>query len=189
MGLAESALILLGIGIVSSRFKAGVGLGELGTGISTLVAAPLVGTGTGLSTFSGGLRDLAETLGDLGRGFSALFESIPKIPGFGPGEGFGGNGGGARQNGNGQVWFMTQPDLTTDSGGSGNTLLTGGGGNVPNGRILTLEGVGAAKNGFTGTYSQALSFYQSRGLSLYQAQALVSPHYGIDKPLVVGNLV
>ncbi|GAI39993.1 unnamed protein product, partial [marine sediment metagenome] len=30
MGLAQSALILLGIGIISSRFKAGVGLGELG---------------------------------------------------------------------------------------------------------------------------------------------------------------
>lgn len=122
MGLAQSALILLGIGIVSSRFKAGVGLGELGTGISTLVAAPLVGTGTGLSVFSGGLRDLAETLGDLGRGFSTLFESIPKIPGFG------GGGGGTR---NGPVlWPAIQP-LIPDSGGNVTTLLSGGGGNVP----------------------------------------------------------
>lgn len=139
MGLAESALILLGIGIVSSRFKAGVGLGELGTGISTLVAAPLVGTGTGLSVFSGGLRDLAETLGDLGRGFSALFESIPKIPGFGPGEGEGGGGGGARI-GNGssivpKIWFATQP-LIPDSGGNARTLLTGGGGSVPTNGVI-----------------------------------------------------
>lgn len=80
MGLAQSALVLLGIGIVSSRFKAGVGLGELGTGISTLVAAPLVGTGTGLSTFAGGIRDLSSTLGDLGRGLGALFANIPKLP-------------------------------------------------------------------------------------------------------------
>ena len=123
MGLAQSALILLGIGIVSSRFKAGVGLGELGMGIQTLVAAPLTGTGSGLSAFSGGLRDLAETLGDLGRGFGALFENIPKLPPSTPG------------NGNGQqleslpIFAAIQP-LVPDSGGSSNTLLAGGGGNV-----------------------------------------------------------
>ena len=89
MGLAQSALILLGIGIVSSRFKAGTGLGELGSGISTLVAAPLVGTGTGLSTFAGGIRDLSTTLGDLGRGIGALFENIPKLPPTTPGNGNG----------------------------------------------------------------------------------------------------
>lgn len=137
MGLAQSALILLGIGIVSSRFKAGVGLGELGTGIQTLVAAPLTGTGTGLSAFSGGLRDLAETLGDLGRGFGELFENIPKLPPGTPG------------NGNGQqlekyippisergpIWSMTQP-LIPDSGGSSNTLLAGGGGAVTDNRYV-----------------------------------------------------
>lgn len=137
MGIAQSALILLGIGIVSSRFKAGVGLGELGTGISTLVAAPLTGTGTGLSSLAGGIRDISETLGDLGRGFSDLFASIPKLPslpgaspappGFGPGEGWGANGGG----GGARITFPTRPALLVpDSGGSGNTLLTGGGGAV-----------------------------------------------------------
>jgi len=127
MGIAQSALILLGIGIVSSRFKAGVGLGELGTGIQTLVAAPLTGTGTGLSAFAGGLRDVFETFGDLGRGLSSLFGAIPKLPG---------NGYVPPLNGNGQqlesfpIYAATRP-LITDSGGSLASLLTGGGGNVP----------------------------------------------------------
>ena len=138
MGVAQSALILLGIGIISSRFKAGVGLGELGTGIQTLVAAPLTGTGTGLSSFAGGLRDLAESLGDIGRGFSTLFESIPKLPTIpgdglpGPNQGqlpsppppsnggFGGDGAGIRT-----------AILIPDGGGNPSQLLPGGGGNVP----------------------------------------------------------
>lgn len=121
MGLWESALILLGIGIVSSRFKAGVGLGELGVGIQTLVAAPLVGTGTGLSAFAGGIRDISETLGDLGRGFATLFESIPKLPElpkWWPSE----NGLPPPSSGNG---------LMTVSGGDQTSQLAGGGGNVP----------------------------------------------------------
>lgn len=122
MGLAESALILLGIGIVSSRFEAGKGLGELGAGIQTLVAAPLTGTGTGLSTFAGGLRDVFETFGDLGRGLGALFENIPKLPQQPPG------------NGNGQQLerapIYTVSRLVQDSGGSSSSLLSGGGGNV-----------------------------------------------------------
>ncbi len=80
LGLAQSALILLGIGIVSSRFKAGTGLGELGAGITSLVAAPLTGTGTGLSSLAGGIRDISETFGDLGRGLGTLFENIPALP-------------------------------------------------------------------------------------------------------------
>lgn len=188
MGLAESALILLGIGIVSSRFKAGVGLGELGTGIQKLVAAPLTGTGTGLSIFAGGLRDVFETFGDLGRGLGALFESIPKIPGFGGGEGFGGNGGGARKNGNGQVWYMTQPygtpkELITEGGGSDKALLPGGGGNVPNGRILTL---GTDIGPITGTYSEIFQFYTTRGFTPQQVHSLVDPHF---TNLSGGNLV
>ena len=123
MGLAQSALILLGIGIVSSRFKAGVGLGELGTGIQTLVAAPLTGTGTGLSSFAGGLRDLSESLGDLGRGFGALFENIPKLPPTTPGDG------------NGQqlerLPIIRPAVLVTQGGGDSSQLLPGGGGNVP----------------------------------------------------------
>ena len=108
-----------------------MGLGELGTGIQTLVAAPLTGTGTGLSSLAGGVRDVAETFGDLGRGLSDLFSAIPKLPGaspappgIGPGEGFNGGGGGTRI-----VWPAVQP-LIPDSGGSKNTLLAGGGGAV-----------------------------------------------------------
>jgi len=120
MGLWESALILLGVGIVSSRFKAGVGLGELGTGIQTLIAAPLTGTGTGLSSFAGGVRDLSETLGDLGRGIGELFKNIPSLPsplltppllpGAAPSNGV---------------------PLITVSGGDKTSDLAGGGGNVP----------------------------------------------------------
>ena len=116
MGLWESALILLGVGILSSKMEAGKGLGELGTGIQTLIAAPLVGTGAGLSTLAGGLRDIFETFGDLGRGISAVFAGIPKwaLPGYvGPG----GAGSG----------------LLPSSGGDDTDLLPGGGGNVPNG--------------------------------------------------------
>lgn len=133
MGLAESAAILLGIGIVSSRFKAGVGLGELGTGISTLVAAPLTGTGTGLSSFAGGVRDLAQTFGDLGRGLGELFANIPKLPPAreGPPR-HGTTNGNGNGNGGPPIYQLLAPasNLIPDSGGSSNTLLTGGGGAV-----------------------------------------------------------
>ena len=127
------ALMLLGIGIISERFGGGKGLISLGTGVSTLVAAPLKGTGTGLSSLAGGLKDLAATFGDIGRGLSALFDAIPKgpltgipfapiaaptpapAPAPGPIPFIGGNG----------------PALIPVSGGSGATLLPGGGGNVP----------------------------------------------------------
>ncbi len=106
MGIWESALMLLGIGIISSKFKAGVGLGELGLGIRELTAAPLGGLGTGLGEFGGGLRIFAESLGDIGRGFGDLFAFIPQ-------------------------W--ARPGLSTDSGGADTDLYTGGGGNVPPG--------------------------------------------------------
>lgn len=121
MGIWESALILLGIGIVSERFGAGIGLGELGTGIRTLAAAPLGGVGAGLGEFGTGLRTFAEALGDVGRGFGELFKNIPKLPSpfltppLLPGEA-------PPVNGNG---------LMTVSGGDTTTNLPGGGGNVP----------------------------------------------------------
>lgn len=175
MGLWESALILLGIGIVSSRFKAGVGLGELGVGIQTLVAAPLVGTGTGLSTFAGGLRDVFETFGDLGRGLGSLFENIPKLPPQQEGPRL------PRTdpwtslpNGNG--------NLITVSGGDKSTQDSGGGGNVPtNGKVLTL---GTPQGVWTGTYAQATSKYAQLGFSASQIHSLLDPLY-----LSVGNNV
>jgi len=133
MGLAESALILLGIGIVSSRFKAGVGLGELGVGIQTLVAAPLMGTGTGLSSLAGGLKDVFETFGDLGRGLSTLFESIPTLP---PAQ----EGPRLPRTIPPTIAPTPSPPLVTVSGGDQTTSLAGGGGNVPKtyNHILTL---------------------------------------------------
>jgi len=106
MGIWESALILLGIGIVSQRFKAGVGLAELGVGIRELAGAPFGGFGVGLGELGTGMRTFAESLGDIGRGFGELFKFIPK-------------------------W--AQPGLSTDSGGADTDLYTGGGGNVPPG--------------------------------------------------------
>jgi len=125
MGIWESALILLGVGIVSSRFKAGVGLQELGLGIRELGAAPLGGIGTGLGEFAGGLRLFAESLGDIGRGFGELFKHIPTLPSVpglplpGPADPYKG--------------LPPPPTYMTVSGGDMTTQLTGGGGNVPRG--------------------------------------------------------
>ena len=133
MGIWQSALILLGIGIVSERFGAGVGLGELGTGIRTLAAAPLGGLGVGFGEFGTGLRTFAESLGDIGRGFGELFKHIPQLPAPGP------PGPGPQivtpTNGNG---------LMTVSGGDDTTNWTGGGGNVTPG----LPSVGFNGGGF-----------------------------------------
>lgn len=131
MGIAESALVLLGIGILSGKLGAGTGLSELGTGIQTLVAAPLTGTGTGLLSFATGLRAVFETFGDLGRGLSSLFESIPKYdpstPPFIPDP--------TTPDPTEPISILpTRPpifNLTQTGGGSNNTLLAGGGGNVP----------------------------------------------------------
>lgn len=138
MGLGESALILLGVGIISQRFGAGLGLEQLGVGIKTLAAAPLGGVGLGIGEFAGGLRGLAESLGDIGRGFGELFAHIPQLPPRRelppPGEipgipgpaypGWGGDGGGVRS-------FIGQPTLSPSAGGGSSDLLPGGGGSTP----------------------------------------------------------
>ena len=170
MGIWESALILLGIGIVSERFGAGVGLGELGTGIRTLAAAPLGGIGTGLGEFSGGLRSFAEALGDIGRGFGELFKNIPKWglgPQYGPDEDVA-----SLPNGNGNGG-----PLIPVSGGDDSSDLTGGGGNVPNGRIFT---VGSDIGPLTGTYANIWTAFSVRGFTTPQLQALLNPIWGFD---------
>jgi len=170
MGLAQSALILLGIGIISEKFGAGVGLGELGTGIKTLAAAPLGGVGAGLFEFSGGLRAFGEALGDIGRGFGELFKNIPKYgwKGFPPQQppAISPNG-----NGNG---------LITVSGGDPTTYLPGGGGNVPtNGPVLIPVGP-------VTSYGQLTSIFQ--GIPTPgQIQSLIDP-YNLTS-VRAGNLV
>lgn len=139
MGIWQSALILLGIGIVSERFGAGVGLGELGTGIKTLAAAPLGGIGAGLGEFGGGLRTFAEALGDVGRGFGTLFENIPE---------FGGKGFPPQQPSIPGIIFpepipwdpsLAAPTpLTQVVGGDRTSNLSGGGGNVQKPLIVTI---------------------------------------------------
>jgi len=162
VGIAQSALILLGLGIVSSRFKAGVGLQELGLGIRELGAAPLGGLGAGLGEFSGGLRDFAEAMGDIGRGFGELFKHIPKwVPGA--------QNGLPPSNGNGNG------DLIVEPGGNEQTYLVGGGGNVPtNGPVLTL---GTSLGPVTGTYSQIFQHYTAMGFTPSQVHSLVDPHF------------
>ena len=138
MGIWQSALILLGIGIVSERFGAGVGLGQLGTGIRTLAAAPLGGVGAGLGEFGGGLRTFAEALGDVGRGFGTLFENIPEFgrKGFPP----------QQPSRPGILDLVPYPGLPgvptqgliTVSGGDRTSLSTGGGGNVPTALIVKI---------------------------------------------------
>ena len=139
MGIAESALILLGIGIVSQKFGAGLGLEQLGVGIKTLAAAPLGGVGLGLGEFSTGLRGFAESLGDIGRGFGTLFENIPKLPGV-PAGPPGAGGGAFPPPRPGEVPVLPRlpvtpislRDLSTvKAGGGSGELLPGGGGSTP----------------------------------------------------------
>lgn len=166
MGIWESALILLGIGIVSERFGAGVGLGELGTGIRTLAAAPLGGIGSGLGEFSGGLRSFAEALGDIGRGFGTLFENLPE---FGSG-GFPPQQPPASVNGNGNGNGLTQV-----GGGDDTADLAGGGGHVPTGGpILTL---GTTFGPMTGTFATFHEFYLGKGFTEQQVHSLLDPHF------------
>ena len=139
MGVQEMALMLLGIGILSEKFGGGKGLISLGTGVQALVAAPLTGTGTGLSSLAGGLRDISESFGDIGRGISALLGSFQGLPGY-VGPGGAGSGQLPQPGGNGGLPLLpplngggggARAKLEPDSGGSGATLLPGGGGNVP----------------------------------------------------------
>lgn len=140
MGVQEMALMLLGIGLISERFGGGLGLQTFGTGIQKVFAAPLKGTGTGLTSLAGGIRSLAESFGDVGRGISDLLGGIPAwaLPGYvGPG----GSGSGQLPqpgaslplpgvNGNG-------PPLIAMSGDGATSLYAGGGGNVPTGYTFT----------------------------------------------------
>jgi len=178
MGIAESALLLLGIGIISSKFKAGVGLGELGTGVQKLVAAPLAGTGAGLFGLAGGLRSLAESFGDIGRGIGEIFKFIPKF---------------------GEPFIPMQPPsktitplplvpsippLVTVSGGNKLSLDTGGGGSVPsNGPIMTI---GSDIGPVTGTRTQLIQFYTTRGIPYEAAYSIVNPFF---TSMNGGNLV
>ena len=139
MGVQEMALMLLGIGIISEQFGGGEGLISLGKGVQTIVAAPLTGTGTGLASLAGGLKTLAESFGDIGRGLAALFESIPRGPFSGiPFAPISENGNGTLppSGGNGPPPLIA---MSTDSGGSGSTLLSGGGGNVPGASFSFVE--------------------------------------------------
>ena len=111
MGLQELALAGLGLVLVggySTKVRAGEGLGTLGAGITSILAAPGTGFGLGLQETAKGFKSLGEVL-------SSWFAWLP---GNG-GEGYVGPGG----SGSGQ--------LTPPAGGSGSDNLPGGGGNVP----------------------------------------------------------
>lgn len=141
LGIAESALVLLGIGILSGKLGAGTGLGELGAGIQTLVAAPLTGTGTGLLSFATGLRAVFETFGDLGRGLSTLFESIPDLGPVLPGPWIPGIVDPSPPPGEVPPGHPGVFPMIVTSGGSNQTLLPGGGGLVPQTRTRPSVGI------------------------------------------------
>ncbi|GAJ02474.1 unnamed protein product, partial [marine sediment metagenome] len=112
--------------IASKQFGAGKGLSELGTGVTSLAAAPLTGLGSGISSFSGGLTDFGESIGGLGRGFSTFFQSFQniKLPTVGP------QGSLSGQNYPVNPIYQNGSDLVPDGGGNNEQLLAGGGGNV-----------------------------------------------------------
>ena len=123
--IAKGAIALVGIGIIAERFGAGPGLAGLGTGITKLAAAPLGGVGAGLTGFAGGIRSLAESFGDIGRGIGEIFKWLPPQNGYVPSHP-------PLNGGNGQLITLMQPTpLVTQSGGDQTTQLTGGGGKVP----------------------------------------------------------
>lgn len=140
MGAQEWALALLGIGFLSTRLEAGTGLQQLGTGVQTLIAAPLTGTGTGLSAFGRGITDIIKPFGDIGRGITNFLNSLPAwlIPqGLPWVTGISGNG-----NGNGVPGTIVPPTsglppLIAMSGDGAASLYTGGGANVPQGYTFT----------------------------------------------------
>ena len=152
-GIAKGALLLIGAGIIAERFKAGPGIQALGVGIREIAAAPIGGVGVGLGQFAGGLRQVGEAFGDIGRGFGEIFKFLPEPKEGPPRHGWPtepeqpqiiypttpktwtiGNGGQyirpAVKRIAAQPYHRPQP-LITDSGGSGSSLLPGGGGNVP----------------------------------------------------------
>lgn len=92
-GIALGLALMLGLGIISKKFKAGLGLGEVGvgitqlaTGVTALGMAPFKAFGGGLGEMAVGIKSFSETLGDLGRGIGALLANIPGAGGYvGPG--------------------------------------------------------------------------------------------------------
>jgi len=114
MGISNKVLValaaVLGIGILAKREDVGAGLAGLGTGLSQIGTglfdvglAPFKSVGLGLGYAAGGITAFAQALGDIGRGIADL---LAPIQGFGGGQGFGGNGAGAR-NGN-ETWTTYQ---------------------------------------------------------------------------------
>lgn len=141
MGVQEMALMLLGIGIISEQFGGGRGLQELGKGVQAIVAAPLMGTGTGLGSLAGGLRSLAESFGDIGRGLGALFEAIPRGPITGiPFAPIVQPAPAPAPSPAPIPFFQIAAPLSPDSGGSTPTSLAGGGGNVPPSNGIIVRG-------------------------------------------------
>lgn len=116
MGLVDSALLLIGIGVISKQFGAGTGLFELGEGIESLSGAPLRGIGGGLGEFGTGLRGFASSLGDIGRGIGDLLAPFK----------------------NGVDWGL--PYLAPSGGGDSSQLLPGGGGSVTTTKRYMVNG-------------------------------------------------
>jgi len=137
MGAQEWALALLGIGFLSSRLEAGTGLGALGAGVQKLIAAPLTGTGAGLSAFGRGITDIITPFGDIGRGITNFLNSLPAwlIPTGLPWTT------GVSGNGNGPLPAPAPsggPPLIAMSGDGAASLYTGGGANVPTGASFSF---------------------------------------------------
>ena len=79
--------IVLGLGIISKRFGAGVGLGEAGAGLSQIGLgitdvgmAPFKAVGGGLSEVATGITAFSTSLGNVGRGIGDLLASITGQP-------------------------------------------------------------------------------------------------------------
>ncbi len=124
MGLGEIALAGLGLVLVggyAEKSGAGLGLGSLGTGVQTILAAPGVGVGLGLSGTAKGITDIGAAFGGIAKGIGSIFDILPKglfplVP-----------------------WGERITGLVPDSGGKGSDLLPGGGGNVPRNIRLPVE--------------------------------------------------
>ena len=89
------------VGVLASKLKAGLGLQELGAGLYEIGVAPFKGLGMGLGYTAGGVTAMGEAVGGVGRGLSEFFKPFIDLfgaigGGYGGGEGFGTNGGGNR---------------------------------------------------------------------------------------------
>lgn len=177
MGLTEIALAGLGLVLVggySAKTGAGEGLSTLGAGVTSLIAAPGTGFGTGLQETAKGIFDIGAAIGSIGKGFGTWFEYLnPFTQGFPP----------AQPGGNGK--------LVPDSGGSGSDALPGGGGNVPkgpapylgipgNGLLISagiVKTLGSSIGPLTGTYAQLTSQFLGMGISASAVHSLLDPHF------------